>query len=108
MRISTAIALVTLATTTLVRASNVIELTKDTFKGVVSPDQKIILVDFYTPWCGHCKNLGKKQMISLEPICWILSSNRKARLGKRQKPSIGLKNLTTGLLSYHLLDRTRV
>lgn len=68
MRITAVIGLVTLATTTLVHASNVIELTKDTFKGVVSPDQKIILVDFYAPWCGHCKNLGKKQMISLEPI----------------------------------------
>ncbi|GJJ70199.1 hypothetical protein EMPS_02548 [Entomortierella parvispora] len=57
MRVSTAIALVTLASATFVRASNVIELTKETFKGVVSPDQEIILVDFYTPWCGHCKNL---------------------------------------------------
>nr|XP_018267457.1 protein disulfide-isomerase domain [Kwoniella dejecticola CBS 10117]OBR89615.1 protein disulfide-isomerase domain [Kwoniella dejecticola CBS 10117] len=42
---------------TNVVASDVLDLAQDTFKGEVY-DQDLALVEFFAPWCGHCKNLA--------------------------------------------------
>uniref|UniRef100_A0AAR2LPB3 Protein disulfide-isomerase n=1 Tax=Pygocentrus nattereri TaxID=42514 RepID=A0AAR2LPB3_PYGNA len=35
-------------------------LVADTFEEIVNNPEKDVLVEFYAPWCGHCKNLEPK------------------------------------------------
>lgn len=37
---------------------NVIELTDENFDKTVWNSEDMWLVEFYAPWCGHCKNLA--------------------------------------------------
>ena len=46
-----------LALASVVAASDVIDLTPDNFDETVNPES-LMLVEFFAPWCGHCKALA--------------------------------------------------
>jgi len=39
---------------------SVVALTPSTFDSIVNDAEKAVLVEFYAPWCGHCKTLAPK------------------------------------------------
>ena len=63
-------------------SDDVIELTPSNFNQLVLGGDGVWMVEFYAPWCGHCKNLAPewqkaasalKGVVSVGEICFIFT-----------------------------------
>ena len=62
--------------TAIIKSSDVIELTDDTFDEMVLYSDDLWIIDFYSPHCGHCLELAPK---------WEFAASKmvgKAKFGK--------------------------
>ena len=57
---------VSVAVAAVAPSAVLLEADADSFHDVVNGPHKLYLVDFYAPWCGHCKRLDAE--VPVPPI----------------------------------------
>lgn len=85
-------------------ASSVTQLNAGNFKSIVNDEKKDVFVEFYAPWCGHCKNLAPvwEQLADTfknEPNCVIAQMNADDADNKAVASQFGVSGYPTLMVS---------
>ncbi|CAG8603017.1 7388_t:CDS:2 [Paraglomus occultum] len=73
-------------------------LTASNFDGIVLDEKKNVLVEFYAPWCGHCKSLAptyEKVAKTFSPESECVVANLDATVHKELGEKYGVKGFPT-------------
>ena len=61
------------------RGSAVVEATDKTFKNEVLQHPGVVIVEFYAPWCGHCKSLAPEYEKAASHLHGVVKVRRRRR-----------------------------
>lgn len=67
----------------------------ENFDSIVNDDSKDVLIEFYAPWCGHCKSLEPKYKELGEKVIHLQTSNLESFINSNVKFNLQSKSNIT-------------